>query len=203
MTVDRYLSDATGTFSGPQAGPRPKTGPKKTPKTPTYGGTGMKPVAGSRHRRPASSPMVARTSPQKLHAQQQQQQEEMSKLNKMQPHLSLSAKRRSDLEISVSRSQASELRFREANAMLTKPGWISGSQLASSTLLYQDARQSGHLASNSMSDIARLGRNAPLGWGSHAYRIGGDNEHSADKRLTALSALREQKAKKWWKESKT
>jgi hypothetical protein len=218
MTVDRYLTEASGPMRGLQSGPRPRTVAASSPmspnnkkqqqhpaKIPTYGGTFQKPIPSSRHAnisRPASSPMVSRSPHKEKHEEKQQQQQQPPPPiyeNKMAPHLSLSAKRRSLLEVSASRSNASEMRFRESASMLSKPGWISGSQLAQSTLLYKDARAAGILAASSMSDIARLGSDAPLGWGSHAYRIGGENEHSADKRLTALAALKEQRAKKWWK----
>ena len=50
-----------------------------------------------------------------------------------------------------------------------------------------------------MADVHRLGPDAKLGFGSHSYRVGGENMHAEDRRLTALHALKEQRRKKWWK----
>jgi hypothetical protein len=112
--------------------------------------------------------------------------------------LSISSQRRTLAAVSASRTEAAELRYREGAALLGEPGWVSGSQTMASTLLYREGRVAASQAEQAMADIPRLGGVAPLGSGSHAYRIGGRNEHSADKPLTALEALHQQRQKKWW-----
>ncbi len=81
--------------------------------------------------------------------------------------------------------------------MLAAPGWASGSQAAAATNQYRDARDAARFGDARMAAVARLA-GSQLGAGSHSYRIGGPGEHSADRRLTALKALSEQRRKKWW-----
>lgn len=116
-------------------------------------------------------------------------------------HLSLSTLRRTGAAVRASRDEAAELRMRDGLAVLGEPGWTSGSRIAHGSHMYRRARQHADDAQQAMADIPRLGAHAPLGGGSHAYRIGGKNCHSEDKRLAALHALAEQRRKHWFNQS--
>ena len=116
-------------------------------------------------------------------------------------HLSLSTLRRTGAAVRASRDEAAELRMRDGLAVLGEPGWTSGSRIAHGSHMYRSARQHADDAQQAMADIPRLGAEAPLGGGSHAYRVGGKNHHSEDKRLAALHALAEQRRKHWFNQS--
>ncbi len=111
---------------------------------------------------------------------------------------SLSGQRRAHRLVGGIRGVASELRWREGAASLLDPGWKSGSRQAEGTDQARAARAAADVAQWSMATRSRLD-NSQMGFGSFTYKIGGVGEHAADRRLTALTALKEQRRKNWWK----
>lgn len=102
------------------------------------------------------------------------------------------------------RGEAAELRFRDGLAVLSDPGCTPGARLAHDSHLYRESRRSADAAQQTMAEVARLdpadaALGAKLGFGSHAYRIGGPRAHARDRRLVALDALKEQRRKNWFK----